>query len=343
LQICVIKDGEVVVDLIEGVVDPDSGVPVGPRTLFWAGSAAKAVTATVVHVLVERGLLDYDLPLATVWPEFAAHGKAGATVRHALLHMAGVPGLPAGTARQDLCDWNRMCTAIAAQQPWLVPGTAMGYHAHTYGFLLGEVVRRATGRTLPAALLELVSTPLGVPEGLLFGVPGRLLPHVARQVRLGTDDAPAPPPPGSPTARAMPIVPGPSFANSTDVLTADIPSQGCMTARAAATLYAALLGHVEGVPLVSAPRRAELAAIQFTGTDQVMGFPTSLAYGYSPDRPAVPSRRGSTFGMPGMNGCAAYGDIDTGVAVAVMRNRFDGGTSTAGIIDRIVADIWPAP
>jgi CubicO group peptidase (beta-lactamase class C family) len=113
-----------------------------------------------------------------------------------------------------------------------------------------------------------------------------------------------------------------------------------MTARGAARMYAALLGHVDGSNLISSQRRTAMAAVALTGTDDVMGFPASWAFGYSPDRPGgVPSRRGSTFGMVGANGSAAYADIDSGLAVAVMRN----GPPAAGLaavtrIDRLIAE-----
>src|SRR5262249_19581113 len=118
------------------------------------------------------------------------------------------------------------------------------------------------------------------------------------------------------------------------------PAEGPMTARGVARMYSALLGHVNGVRLVSPGRLAQMAEVAFTGMDEVMGFPSSWAFGYGPGRPGgVPSRRGSAFGMVGMNGSAAYADIDSGVAVAVMRNRFTAGDfSTVTLIDRIVAD-----
>ena len=113
-----------------------------------------------------------------------------------------------------------------------------------------------------------------------------------------------------------------------------------MTARGAALLYAALLGDVDGVDLVSPARRASMAAVQFEGQDKVMGIPSRWAFGFSPQRPGgVPSRPGSTFGMVGMNGSAAYADIDSGVAVAVMRNRFDSELALVSGIDRIAADL----
>ena len=123
------------------------------------------------------------------------------------------------------------------------------------------------------------------------------------------------------------------------MLTSDIPSLGTMTARGVARMYSALLGYVDGITLVSEQRLKTMAAIAFTGTDEVMGFDTSWAFGYSPDRPGgVPSRRGSTFGMVGANGSAAYADIDSGLAVAVMRNGpTKSGLTAAGRIDRLIA------
>jgi CubicO group peptidase (beta-lactamase class C family) len=341
LQVAVIKDGRVAVDACSGVADPRTGVPVTGDTLFWAASTAKGVASSVAHVLAERGELDYDLRAAEVWPEFAAHGKDEVTLRHVLLHTAGVPGLPPDTTVEDLCDWDHMCAVLADAEPWWEPGTRFGYHAKTFGFLLGEILRRATGRTISSLLRELVTGPLGVRDEVHFGVPAPLLPRVARQVPAD-GAAPGPPEPGSPLDRAMPraVLPGAAYANRADALTADIPSEGSMTARGVARMYAALLGHVDGVALVS-PRRLEtMAAVAFSGMDQVMGFPTTWAFGYSPARPGgVASRPGSTFGMVGMNGSAAYADIDSGVAVAVMRNRFAAGDlTTVERIDNIVAE-----
>jgi CubicO group peptidase (beta-lactamase class C family) len=111
-----------------------------------------------------------------------------------------------------------------------------------------------------------------------------------------------------------------------------------MSARGAARIYSALLGHVDGVELVSPARRDEIAAVAFNGMDEVVGFPTSWAYGYSPSRPSGRSKPGSAFGMVGMNGSAAYADIDSGVAVAVTRNRFSGDFTTIERIDRLVED-----
>lgn len=342
LQVVVIKNGHVVVDAVGGVADPRTGVAVSGDTLFYAASTAKGVATSVAHVLVERGKLDYDMRAVDVWPQFGSHGKEKVTLRHVLLHTAGVPGLPSDTTVDDLCDWDHMCAILADEKPWWEPGTRFGYHAQTFGFLLGEILRRATGRTISTLLRDVITGPLGVEDEVHFGVPPPLLALVARQV-ASDGPAPHPPEPGSPLDRAMPrgILHDADYANRSDVLTSDIPSGGTMTARGVARMYSALLGHVDGVALVSSQRLASMAAVAFTGMDQVMGFPSAWAFGYSPDRPSgVPSRRGSTFGMVGMNGSAAYADIDSGVAVAVMRNRFAVGDLTAvARIDHIIAEM----
>lgn len=354
LQVAVLSNGQVAAEAVSGVADPGTGAAVRADTLFYAASTAKGVAASLAHVLAERGDLDYDMTLASVWPEFGSLGKDRVTVRHVLLHTAGLPGLPPGTTPEDLCDWDHMCALLAGQQPWWEPGTQFGYHNLTFGFLLGEVMRRVTGRTVTELLRELLTAPLDIEGEVCFAVPPPLLPRVARQVPgggvpgggvQGGGPAPGQPEPGSALDRAMPrgVRPDAGFANRADVLTSDIPSMGTMTARGVARIYSALLGHIDGVALVSPQRLAAMNAVAFTGMDQVMGFPTSWAFGYSPDRPGgVPSRRGSTFGMVGGNGSAAYADVDSGVAVAVMRNRFaPGDLSAVTRIDRLVAEMLP--
>ena len=341
LQVAVLHEGEVVVDAVAGLADSRTAQPVTGGTLFFAASTGKGVATSVAHALLERGALSYEQRVADVWPEFSAHGKDLVTVRDVLLHTAGVPGLWLQIRPEDLCDSERVCAFIADQQPWWPPGTQTGYHALTFGFVLGEVVRRATGRTLAAALREEIAAPLGVADELHFGVRDDLLARVARQGPDGA--APTPPQPGSPLDRALPpgVQPTAAFANRRDVLRADIPSQGTMSARAVARMYAALLGYIDGVDLVSHEHLVSMAAPAFSGIDQVMGFPTTWALGYSPARlGATQSRSGSTFGMIGSNGSAAYADIDSGVAIAVMRNRIVGDMSTVAAIDRIVAETF---
>ncbi|GAA3594594.1 serine hydrolase domain-containing protein [Nonomuraea rosea] len=318
--------------------------PVESSTLFYAASTAKGVASAVAHVLVERGELAYDLRVAEVWPEFGVHGKDGVTLRHILLHTAGVPAPPYDTTVEDLCDWEHMCAVLAKAEPWWKPGTRFGYHAQTFGFLLGETVRRATGRTLSWWLREAVTRPLGVEDEVHFGVPEPLLDRVALQ-EPPIGPPPAEPEPGSPADRAIPpgIRSDAAYANRADVLSADVYAAGTMTARGVARVYAALLGDVEGVRLVSPARLGAMAAVQYEGMDEVMGFPTTWAFGFSTYRPGDgAARSGSTFGMVGMNDSAAYADIDSGVAVAVMRNRFGGGLEALSRIGRIVNDAFPS-
>jgi len=338
LQVAVLHRGHIVVDAVAGVADQRTSDAARTSTLFFATSTAKGVAAAVVHVLVERGALAYDQRVADVWPEFAAHGKHRVTLADVLVHTAGVPGLWPEITPDELCNWDRVCAFIADEPPWWPPGTMTGYHALTFGFVLGETVRRATGRTLASILCEEIAAPLGVADELHFGVPGQLMARVARVGPEG--DEPPRPVSGSPLDRAVPpgVQPTAAFANRHDVLAADIPSQGTMTARAVARMYAALLGHIEGVELISARRLKSIAAPAFSGTDQVMGFPTTWALGYSPARLGTAQPRpGSTFGMVGSNGTAAYADIDSGIAVAVMRNRIVGDFSVVTAIDDIVA------
>src|SRR6478609_1414336 len=229
IQVAVIHDGHTLVDAVRGVVDPGTGAKVDHGTLFWAASTAKGVASTVAHTLIEHGDLSDDLRVVEVWPEFGAHGKRDVTLRHVLEHSAGVPFLPADISAADLCDCEHMCSVIADSRLAWPPGTRFGYHAKTFGFLLGEVVRRATGETISTLLRERVTGPLGVADEVHFGVPASSLPRVARQV-AATGAAPPPPQSGSPAARAMPrgVRPDADYANRTDVLTSDIPSEGTM-------------------------------------------------------------------------------------------------------------------
>ena len=128
-----------------------------PDTLFFAASTGKGVASSVAHVLVERGELSYEQRVAEVWPEFGKHGKDGVTLRDVLLHTAGVPGLWRQIQPADLGDWHLVCAFVADQPPWWPPGTRTGYHALTFGFILGELARRATGRTLAATLREQIT------------------------------------------------------------------------------------------------------------------------------------------------------------------------------------------
>ncbi len=249
VQVAVYRRGEQVVDAVAGVADADTGRSVTPDTPFYCYSMGKGATATVVHVLVERGLFDYDTPIVELWPEFGAHGKEAATVRHALTHTVGVPALPPDTTPEDVCDWEKMCSVIADMEPWWEPGTRTAYHAYTFGYILGEVVRRATGERISRVLREEVAEPLGAGDELYFGMPGSGLDRVARlEDAPGSAEFLASLPDDSPFLRWAPrtVFPTAEFGNRHDVLLADIPAGGKMSARAMARMYAGLLGEVDG-------------------------------------------------------------------------------------------------
>ena len=320
VQVAVYRDGEQLVDAVAGA--DATGRTITNRNPVHAMSTGKGVAATVVHVLAEQGVLSYDARITEYWPEFGAHGKDAATLRDLLVHTVGLPYLPAGTTTETMCDWEAMCTALAAATPEWEPGTQTGYHAQTWGFLVGEVVRRATGRPISQVLRDDVAGPLGIADELYFGVPASALDRVSRVEQVpGYDEVlsffPSPVPPTA------------EYCNRADVLSSDIPAGGVMTARAVARMYAALLSEVDGVRLVGSGRLREISAVAYEGQDVVAGFPTKWALGYGIGRPGIDATPATVFGMPGAGGSAAYADTATGVAFAITTTRLHGGTAPA--------------
>ena len=346
VQVAVYRNGALVVDAVAGVADPATGRAVAPDTPFYNFSIGKGATSTVAHVLAERGLFGYDTPVVELWPEFGAHGKHTVTVRHVLTHTAGVPGIPLDTTAEDLCDWDKMCAAIADAELWWEPGTKVGYHSYTFGYIVGEIVRRATGKPISEVLREQVAAPLGVADELYFGMPPSEHGRLARLEDVaGADDMMSSMPPDLPMFKAGPasLFPTAELGNRTDVLAADIPAGGKTSARAIARMYAALVGEVDGVRLISPERLGHATAVAATGVDEVFGMPSSWALGYSvgllgstaDDTPTV-------FGMGGAGGSFAYGDTSTGVAFGLTKNRltpdFNAATQISQLVAKAVAD-----
>jgi len=341
LQVAVYRHGAQIVDAIAGVADPSTGRKVASETPFYSYSVCKAAASTLVHMLAERGAFGYDTPVAELWPEFAAHGKQGVTIRHVLNHTAGIPGIPLTTTIEDLCDWDKMCAAIAGSELWWEPGTKIGYHAYTFGYIAGEIIRRAAGKPLAQVLRDEVSGPLGIAKELYFGMPR------AEQPRLALlEDAPMPPgfqmpemPPDLPMFKAAPmsLMPNAAFGNRPDTLAADIPAGGKTSARAIARMYAALLGEVDGVRLISPARLREATTAPVSGVDEVFGMPTTWGLGYAigvPGRP--PQDPATSFGVGGVGGSFAFGDTATGIAFALTKNRltqdFSASAEIAGLV-----------
>jgi CubicO group peptidase (beta-lactamase class C family) len=340
LQAAAYKDGELVVDAVAGLADPATGRPVTSDTPFYSASTGKAASATIANMLVDRGVLSYDAPIADIWPEFAAHGKEKATLRHVLTHSIGLPALPAHTTIEDLTDWTTMTTYLASAEPWWEPGTKTTYHAQTFGFLVGEIVRRATGHSISQVLRELVTEPLGIADELYFGVPLEQQHRVARLVEPeGIEEMTAMM--AAMFAKVAPaaVMPSATYGNRSDVLAADIPSGGTMSARGIATLYAALIGEVDGVRLVRPEAVAEITGPAFIAKDELMGNEATWALGLPVGRLGSSAEDSpDSFGMPGMGGSVGWADTRAGVTFGLTRNLFDPTQSPSALeIGNLVA------
>jgi CubicO group peptidase (beta-lactamase class C family) len=317
VQVAAYLDGRMIVNAVSGLADPSNGNPVTPDTPFFSYSTGKGLTATAVHVLAEQGRIDYDLRIADVWPEYGRHGKDATTLRHALSHAAGVPQLPSYTTPEDFLDWDLMCRTIAGSAPVWEPGTQHGYHAWTWGWLVGETVRRATGRLISWVLAEEVARPLQADRELFFGVPETQLSHLARlkdrnwsaameqasQLIENFDKV-------SPAA----VRPDATLANRRDILRANIPAVGTVSARGIARMYAALMGDVDGIRLISPERLRDVIAVQTRGPDWAWGGDGPKALGYAVE---VDGKR---FGWSGMGGSLAGFYPELNLAVACTKN-----------------------
>jgi CubicO group peptidase (beta-lactamase class C family) len=335
LQVAVHHHGALVADAVAGVADSRTGRRVTPETPFFSFSAGKVMTSLIAHLLVRTGAVGYDTPVVDLWPEFGTHGKATATLRHVLTHSVGVPALPRGIGPADLTDWSRVCTAIADAEPRWRPGTETGYHSFTFGFLVGEIARRATGKPMRQLLHEWVTVPLGIDGDLYFGVPRTDLAGLAR-----LEDAappPAAPPDGDAILAPWELRPTAAMGNNHEILQADIPSVGTFTARGIAAMNAAVL---DG-RLIDSHQLEELTAVAFEGTDQVFGNHARLALGYPLGRIGTrPDDAPTTFGWVGGGGSYVYADTATGTSFALTKNRLTPHFDTAQrLADLTTADI----
>lgn len=343
IQVAVYRGGKQLVDAVAAIADPDTGRPVTSATPFYNFSICKGAASTLVHMLAERGVFTYETPVPELWPEFAARGKDAVTIRQVLNHSAGVPGIPLDTTVEDLCDWDKMCAAIAAEELWWEPGTKVGYHAYTFGYIVGEVIRRATGKKISQVLLEELAAPLGVGDEIYFGMPPAEQHRLAVLEDAGHADEPMPEmPPDLPMFRAAPmsLMPTAGFGNRADVLAADIPAGGKTSARAIARMYASMLGSIDGVRLLSEARLREATSVSTSGTDEVFGMQTRWGLGYAIGVPGMPEHEPPTaFGIGGVGGSFAGADRATGIAFAVTKNRlmndFQAATEIIGLVYRL--------
>lgn len=334
VQVAVYRDGALIVDAVAGTADAATGRPVTSDTPIFSFSTGKNVTATLAHLLVARGLLDYDSPVTDLWPEFGAHGKAAATLRHVLTHTVGLPAMPREITPGELPDWPRVCESLAAAEPRWRPGAAVGYHSYTFGYLVGELARRATGRPMSELLREWITEPLGIGGQLHFAVPEESLPRLAH-LEQQSGQWPAAPDDGDAVLAPWESRPSADFGNNGEVLRADIPSVGIATAHGLAAMYNAVL---QGA-LVDSAQVAELSAVAFEGVDQVFGTPARMTLGFPTGRIGAPADEDSVaFGWPGGGGSYAYADPVRGIAFALTKNRLVPNFDTALSVTAILAD-----
>lgn len=326
--------GEPVVDLWAGDADAARGRPWQRDTIVNVFSTTKAATALCAHLLIDRGQLDPDAPVARYWPEFAAHGKQAITPRQILSHTAGLAALRPRLTVEAFYDWPAMTTALADERPWWEPGSASGYHALTYGYLVGELVRRVDGRSLGAFLREEVARPLGA--DFHIGLPASEDQRVAEMIPpTAAESAASGAPPPAPDSLAAAVLGNPPLrpevANRPAWRRAEIPAaNGHGNARSVARLMAVLAGGgaLDGVRLLSRATIERAIEEQIYGTDLVLGFPIRWGLGFmlnSPTLPVSPNPR--TFGHGGWGGSLGFADLDAGASWAYVMNKMTPGTA----------------
>ncbi len=324
-QVAIYKDGQLVVDTCAGIANVHTGEKVTTQTLFPVFSTTKGMTATIIHRLAQRGLLDYDTPISALWPEFAAHSKETITIRHALNHTSGLPHMPLGMSREELSDWATICQKIAELMPISAPGERTEYHAITFGYILGEVASRASGRTFPQLWHDELCAPLGVENEMFCGLSAN---HKGTVAWLEEPNAPRPEPPSQPTGEAIPfwVWPLSDWMNTPEAQQSVSPaSTGIMTARAIARHYAALVpGGVDGIELLP-PARIQTALAPQPPTHNPEEAPFALGY----------ARIGTAFGHGGYGGSLGMADPENNWAFGFTHNLFTEQQSVQAILHEV--------
>ncbi|MET9886590.1 serine hydrolase domain-containing protein [Streptomyces sp. NPDC006430] len=334
--VAVYRDGRKVVDLWAGPKDVDGGAGGAPWTADTAQvvrSATKGVAAVVPLLLHQRGLLDLDAPVGAYWPEFKAGGKERTRVLDLLAHRAGVPALDVPLTPAEAVDGLSGARAVAEQRPFWEPGSAHGYHAQTYSWLLSELVLRVTGASLGKWLAQEVTGPrglefwIGLPEAEAGRV-GRVGPVDPPQTagvlrtrpRRNVSEAYADP--SSLTRRAFAAITPLPDENAPEYRAAELPaSAGIGTARGLAGLYAALLGDTEDGTRLFTPATTRLAGTELSsGPDRVLVVNTRFGPGYMLHSPASPLLSPASFGHPGRGGSLAFADPEAGIGFGYVTN-----------------------
>ncbi|GAA1935114.1 serine hydrolase domain-containing protein [Nocardioides marmoribigeumensis] len=339
------RGSELVVDLWGGVAD-DDGRPYDDRTLQMVASATKGAMAICVLRLVEAGRLDPDAPLAEHWPELAVNGKDRVTVTESLGHRAGVPVLDEPLTLDMVSAWDPAAQALAEQVPVWEPGTRHGYHALTHAWLVGELVRRVDGRMPGAFFAEEVGGPLGL--DLHVGLPssehGRVAPLRPAPSPDGPDEFTARMlDPTSLAFRAFFVSSGLfSWVNDPQLWRAELPSaNGMGTARALSRMYAACLGEVDGLRLLSEETVTRGAREVSGGVDEVTGYETRYGMGFQLPFPFRPMAGEGCFGHYGLGGSTGFADPRRGLSFGYAVNQMGPATPadarSVALVDAVVA------
>jgi CubicO group peptidase (beta-lactamase class C family) len=324
-SVAVYLHGEPVVDIWGGYADRDTKTPWEGDTLTNVWSTTKTMTFLCALMLADRKQLDFHAPVATYWPEFADGGKQDVEVRHIMGHTAGLSGWEETIESEQLADWERCTSLLAAQRPWWEPGTASGYHAVTQGYLIGEVVRRITGESIGQWFAKEVAKPLGA--DFFIGLPASEDDRVSLVI---------PPPPIDPSTMDVSDIMAKTFLNpplDASLVAeewwrrAEIPAaNGQGNARSVAAIQSVIAGRgtARGVRLLSSEGTDAIFEEQSDGTDLVLGVPLRFGMGYGLGNAEMPIGPRSCY-WGGYGGSIIVIDQETELTVSYVMNRMESG------------------
>lgn len=353
--------GRKVVDLWGGVADRETGRPYAEDTLQLVFSTTKGATAACANLLAQRGELDMDAPVATYWPEFKEAGKGDIPVRWLLCHKAGLPYVDATLTLDEALSWDPVIRALEAQAPVWEPGTAHGYHAVTYGWLVGEVVRRISGKSLGTFFADEIAGPLGLE--FWIGLPEDQRDRVAPLVTWARPKDPGMAElldqfmgPDTMLGKALGAPSGVFTSemgvwNRPEVWAAEIPAaNGITNARSLARMYAGLCGPVEGAttaPLLTPEQLAAASVTQTSGPDQVLYLETTVGLGFWTASPFAPYGGAASIGHGGAGGSLGFMDPEHGIGFGYVMNRMlqnlSGDPRTRSLVSAVYAAIGVEP
>lgn len=343
-SVAVTIDGELVVDIWGGYVDPERTTPWAEDTITNVWSTTKTMSFLCMLMLADRGQLDFREPVSTYWPEFAANGKESVEVRHLMGHTSGVPAWDTPVDVADLYDFEAAAARLAGQAPWIEPGTTSSYHAVSQGHLLGEVLRRIDGRTMGTFFAEEIAGPLGAdffigtPESE-FGRITNVIPPPPSPIDITTID---------PEGCRMKTILGPRMgaevAWTPEWRTAEIPAaNGHGNARSVARIQAIVAngGTLDGITFLSPETIEVIFDEQANGTDEFLDELVRFGMGYalpSAAFPLLPDRRIGYWG--GWGGSSIVVDVDRRMTFAYMMNRMDDALLGDERGDRLAAVVF---